>query len=286
MALDYAFAVRGAVFAGALILLAPLLAARAQQSPIVLVPHRAIYDLSLGEARGNSQIAAVRGRIVYNFGGSACSGYTLEFRQVSELDTGEGSASQSDLRSKTWEAADAKSFKFTSENFIDNKLVTSVDGVAEHGIAATAVTLTKPVNKSFKLDPGIVFPSEHMVRVIAAARTSTSTLDFPVYDGSENGEKTFDTLTVIGHEIALGERQHDDAAASEPKLAALAHWPVIISYFERKKAPQAGEQTPDYSIGFELYENGISRALTLDYNDFVVKGRLSSLEIMQPKPCP
>jgi len=38
----------------------------------VLVPHRAIYDLSLGQTRGDSQIASVSGRIVYDFGGSAC----------------------------------------------------------------------------------------------------------------------------------------------------------------------------------------------------------------------
>ena len=64
--------------------------------------------------RGNSQIAAVRGRILYDFGGNACDGYSLQFRQVSELDTGEGKVSTSDLRSTTWEGGDAKSFKFTT----------------------------------------------------------------------------------------------------------------------------------------------------------------------------
>jgi hypothetical protein len=62
-------------------------------------------------------------------------------------------------------------------------------------------------------------------------------------------------------------------------------WPVTISYFSRDKAAQSGEQTPDYTIGFELYDNGISRALKLDYNDFVVTGRLTSLQFKQSKPC-
>ena len=47
-----------------------------------------------------------------------------------------------------------------------------------------------------------------------------------------------------------------------------------------------GEETPVYAITFELYENGISRALSLDYNEFVVTGKLTSLEIKAPKPCP
>jgi len=61
---------------------------------------------------------------------------------------------------------------------------------------------------------------------------------------------------------------------------------VTISYFEKVRSQKNSEQTPVYAIGFELYENGISRALSLDYNDFVVTGKLSSLEIRQAKPCP
>ena len=81
---------------------------------------------------GNSSIAAVRGRILYDFGGSACDGYSLTFRQVSELSSSEGKQSTSDLRSTTWEGADAKRFKFTSQNFVDGNLVDAVDGNADH----------------------------------------------------------------------------------------------------------------------------------------------------------
>jgi hypothetical protein len=286
MALDYAVASRGAALALAVLIFAPAPGAKGQDAPIVLVPHRAIYDLSLKDTRGDSQIAGVRGRILYDFDGNSCEGYSLEFRQVSELDTGEDKPTTSDLRSTTWEGGDAKSYKFTSQNFIDEKLVDSVDGHAEHDATKTAVDLSKPERKNMDLDAGLVFPTEHMVRAIAAARAGTNILDFPVYDGSETGEKVFDTLTVIGHKIEPRERKHDDAAADEPKLATVPRWPVTISYFSKDGKQKDGEQTPDYAIGFELYENGISRALTLDYNDFVVAGTLTSLQIKEPKPCP
>ena len=286
MAVNHAFASRGVALALTLTVLAPAPQVAAQDGPIALVPHRAIYDLTLGETRGNSQIIGVRGRILYDFDGNACEGYSLEFRQVSELDTGEGKVSTSDLRSTTWEGADAKSYKFTSQNFVNQNLVDSVDGHAEHGPTATAVDLSKPERKNLDLDAKVVFPTEHMMRVIAAARAGQSILSFPVYDGSETGEKVFDTLTVIGKEMAPGEHKHDDAAADEPKLASVPRWPVTISYFEKDKSKQNTDQTPAYAIGFELYANGISRALSLDYNDFVVTGKLSSLEIKEPKPCP
>jgi hypothetical protein len=294
MALAYGFASRSAILACALIFVASATAFGAQDNPqgsspdtppIVLVPHRAVYDLSLGETRGNAQIVGVRGRILYDFDGNACDGYTLQFRQVSELDSGEGKISTSDLRSTTWEGSGAKRFKFTSENLLDDKLIEAVDGRAERGAKATTVDLIKPQEKKFDIDPAVVFPTEHMVRVIEAARAGKAILDFPVFDGSDSGDKVYDTLTVIGHKLSSDERKHDDAADAEPKLSDVPRWPVTISYFDKGRGQKTTEQTPAYAIGFELYANGISRALSLDYNDFVVAGKLTSLEIKQPKPC-
>lgn len=247
-----------------------------------LIAHRAIYDLSLARTRGNSQITAVHGRILYDFSGNACDGYSLVFRQFSELDNSEGKVSTSDLRATTWEGGDAKSFKFSSQNFVDDNLVDTVDGNAQHDARKTEVDLQKPERRNLNLAPNVVFPTEHMVRAIAAARTGKTILSFPVYDGSENGDKVFNTLTVIGRKAAAPP---DDDAARVPQLADVPRWPVTISYFSANKDPNSGEQTPDYAISFELYANGISRALSLDYNDFVVSGKLTDLELKQPKPC-
>ncbi len=286
MATAYPLALRSATLICAIMLAVAIHAgAQAQDKPPVLVPHRAIYDLTLGEARGNSQVVGVRGRILYDFAGNACDGYSLQFRQVSELDSGEGKTTTSDLRSKTWEGGDAKSFKFASQNFLDQNLVNSVDGQAKHNPAATAVDLVKPEQKVVDLDPAVVFPTQHMLRVIEAAQAGKTILDFPVFDGSDTGEKVYNTLTVIGRKLTNDERKHQDAAANEPKLAGVARWPVTISYFDKSKSEQKGEQTPVYSIGFELYENGLSRALSLDYNDFTVIGTLTTLEFKEAKPC-
>ena len=69
------------------------------------ISHQALYELKLVKSRGNNAISGARGRILYNFSGSACEGYTSEFRQVSELDSGEGKLTLSDLRSHSWEDA-------------------------------------------------------------------------------------------------------------------------------------------------------------------------------------
>src|SRR5438105_15702723 len=80
-----------------------------------------------------------------------------------------------------------------------------IDGVAERVGNRITVKLKEPVAKTFELDGKIVFPTEQIQHIIAAAREGKSVLDLTVYDGSDNGEKVYNTLSVIGQPIS-GDR--------------------------------------------------------------------------------
>jgi EipB-like len=256
-------------------------AGAAEPAAIDFAAHRAIYELKL--AQSHSSTMSVRGRILYDFSGNSCEGYALLFRQVSELDNGEGRTTLSDLRSTSWEEGAAKRYVFKSQNYLNETLLDTVDGEAERGNDGVSVKLAKPSEKKFNLEPAIAFPTDHMRRIIAAAREEKSILEVPLYDGSDKGDKVFNTLTVIGRVIAPNERPPADAAAGTAALASLRRWPVTVSYFDR--SAKTGDRPPVYAIKFELYENGISRALVLDYNDFAIAGDLTSIDIKDSKPC-
>ena len=259
--------------------------ATAQQSaPMALASHRAVYDLKLSSTRGKRSMSAVRGRILYDFSGSVCEGYALQFRQVSELDSGEGRVAVSDLRATSWEDGAAKRLRFHSRNYFDDSLRNSVDGQADRGQGSVTVELTEPDKKKLDFKTDVAFPTEHVRRVIAAAREGKTLLQVAVYDGSDSGEKIYDTLTIIGKAIPP-DTQPSDAIAKEAAFATMTRWPVTISYFDRSAGEKNGEQTPVYAITFELYENGVSRALVLDYGDFVLTGEMTSLEMKAAKPC-
>lgn len=257
----------------------------AQAGTVALASHRAVYDLKLAQTRGKRAMSAIRGRILYDFSGSACEGYALQFRQVSQLDNGEGRQTLSDLRATTWEDGAGKRLRFHSQNFTNEQLRDQVDGQAERTRGGIDIKLTKPAEKALDFAVEVVFPTEHVRHVIAAARAGKTVFEAVVYDGSESGEKLYDTLAVIGRPIGPKQNAATDATAGQASLDALTRWPVTISYFDRAKR-DGGEQTPIYSITFELYENGVSRALLLDYGDFVVSGEMTQLEIKDSKPCP
>jgi hypothetical protein len=250
------------------------------------LPHQALYELSLVKSRGSSPINSARGRILYNFTGSACEGYTSEFRQVSELDVGEGKVTLSDLRSTSWEDGAGKSYRFKIETRMNDDEASPVDGIAERSGDHITVKLKQPVVKTFTLDGATVFPTEQIQRIIAAAKEGKSLLELTVYDGSDNGEKVYNTLTVIGQPIP-GDKPNasPDPSTTNDQMKQMTRWPVTVSYYDRDAKSKEGEQTPVYAMSFELFENGVSRKLVLDYNDFVISGALGKFDIKDAKPC-
>ena len=73
----------------AIVLAASCLAARAEAA-MPLAAHRAAYQISLARSGGAQAPVSASGLIAYEFHGSACEGYAANFRQVTELQRGEG----------------------------------------------------------------------------------------------------------------------------------------------------------------------------------------------------
>jgi EipB-like len=250
------------------------------------LPHQALYDLNLLKSRGSNPVNSARGRILYNFSGSSCEGYTSEFRQVSELEIGEGKVTLSDLRSNSWEDGAGKSYRFKIDARMNETESSPVDGIAERTGDHITVKLKQPEAKTFTLDGATVFPTEQIHRIIDAAKGGKSLLELMVYDGSDNGQKVYNTLTVIGQPINPDKAPASpDPSTSNDQMKSLTRWPVTVSYYDRDAKTKEGEQTPVYAMSFELYENGVSRALVLDYNDFVISGALGKFDVKDAKPC-
>jgi EipB-like len=245
---------------------------------VSLVSHRAVYELTLLKSVGSKSPTAAHGRIAFDFTGSDCDGYVQNFRQLTELQPAEGPTRVSDMHSATFEDADGRSFDFKMQTSIDNGAVEVVDGKAWKSAGLLSVNLAKPKHDKFELDPDVVFPTEHLKRILAAAEAGQNLLEVKVYDGSETGEKVYDTTTYVGRPIAGPALEK---AVHIPQLDTVRRWPVSISYFESGKKDDA----PSYTLSFDLYENGISRALRLDYGDFVLAGEMSSLELLSEPAC-
>jgi hypothetical protein len=263
---------------------AALLPSASAGAGVSLAPHRAVYDVKLAQAREGANVAGLTGRMVIELKGSDCEGYTVDFRLVTRFSDADGKSNVTDLRSSTFETGNAESFRFVTQNFTNREIREETKGAARRkDDSEIEVSLDKPRKKRFALKPDVLFPTQHLKRIIAAALEGGRTLQVPVFDGSETGDKVYQTAAVIGGPISADKPSKDNVPDHE-LLHGLTRWPVTISYYET--AEGTGEQTPVYEVSFDLYANGVSRDLLLDYGDFSIRGALTEIDALPQSSCP
>lgn len=271
------------VLASAVFVGSGLAAMTASATPLALAPHRAVYDLTLADTSTGGSVASVSGRMVMEFSGTRCSGYTTKLRFVTETEDSNGQNQVTDSRASTFEAGDGRRLDFTNETYTDATLAEESHGSASRKDQSISVALTKPSDKKFKLAGGIVFPTEQMEKILDTARKGESFVSLDLYDGSEDGQTVFDTAGVIGPVSSADDDVGSETAVKAAGIASLRHWPVTISYFEQKDAT---DKPPFYVMHFVMYENGVGRSLKIDYGDFALDGRLTRLDMLPSQPCP
>ncbi|MGB0086071.1 MAG: cell envelope integrity EipB family protein [Rhodomicrobiaceae bacterium] len=258
------------------------------QAPAIdLAPHRAIYDMSLRDALASSNVSDIRGRLVFDFEGSPCAGYTLKSRLVTQVVDREGNSTLTDLRSSTWENSDGDKFRFNSSQYIDQRLSDHVAGLAARGKAddAIEVTIDKPERRRMKFTGAALFPTQHSLAILEAARHGKSVLQADIYDGSEKGDKLYETTTFIGNPSAGSAKPGRIKVEHTEKLDGMASWPVSIGYYEPAADPARDDGLPTYELSFRLFANGVSRDLVIDYGTFSVRGTLSRIDFHKPTEC-
>jgi hypothetical protein len=254
-------------------------AAQAMAQP-VLTPHRAVYDIALDKASDRSGITAITGRMVYEFDGSECEGYTVTFRFVSRIETSEVSR-VTDQQTSTYEDAQGQTFDFVTKSYVDRLLDRETKGTARRSEGTTIVDVDKPQPAEIELEE-THFPTQHLVELIEKAKAGESFYETNLFDGSEEADRIMTTTVIIGKQES--PEQPDEEFPAAKGIGPQSFWPVSIAYFDLSDAE--GEEVPDYRINFKLHENGITRDLVMDYGEFSMRGKLVDLTVFdRPKTC-
>jgi hypothetical protein len=222
-----------------------------------------------------------RGRLVFEITGTACEGYATNFRQVTQLSGTESSGDRGfDVRSTAFESGDGTTMRFTNDSVRGDK-TDHTEGRAEATASGVEITVQKPEASSLTAPAGTLFPNAHIKRLVEEAIAGDKLFSTKIFDGSDTGRKVYDTLAVIGAPISAEAAEQAEPAAKAAELKGHAAWPVTLSYFE----PGVGERQPAYVMSFVLYDNGVSRALKLNYGEFALKGELKSIEFLNSPIC-
>ncbi len=253
----------------------PAILSTAAYAGNTLLPHRAVYDLTLERADEKSGIDNVTGRMVYEFNGSACEGFTTNFRFVTRIDMEGQDQRVTDQQTTTFEAGDGSRFRFVNKTFVDKELIKEVRGNATLNKKQMDVALTKPEKQDLKLAIS-QFPTRHMEEMLQKIDKGDTFFQSTIFDGSDEANKIMATTAVIGKGQVLPA---DNETKVMGEVAKQESWPVTVAYFDDE---ENDEGLPVYRVNFKLYRNGVTRDLNMDYGDFAMKGTLVNLEMFKP----
>jgi hypothetical protein len=242
---------------------------------VTLQSHVGVYELAMSKNRSDSGISGVSGRLVLRVVES-CDGFTQSQRMILVTTSADGQEVVRDFNFESVESRDGTDIQFDSSDTANGALQGHHVGRAEldERGGEGMVVFTKPQREAVSLEPGTIFPTEHFVVLIEAARVGQTTVERRVFDGSgPNG--IYDAVAQISKPVTPSRDQ-----AVTPQLADDAAWNVHVAYFK----PATDGILPEYEIGFRLHDNGIASDLDLDYGTFALRASLSRLDFL-PDTC-
>ena len=258
--------------------------ALSDEPDIELAPHQAVYNLTLHYAAPGSNVIEVRGRMVLSLRGSPCAGYTITQRLVTQITDIDGKSAIRDMRSVTKEQNGR--FQFGNTQYLNRQLRNEVMGLAAHQSGnATEVTINKPKKRKLKLEGQPLFPTQHSLAILQAAKAGHKVMAADVYDGSDSGNALLEATTVIGKSLAPGTGQTLPPVENGGSLDDTVSWPVSVGYFDKRKPVKSDEGVPKYEMSYRLYSNGVTRNLLINYGNFAVSGELNHIDFFEPQKC-
>jgi hypothetical protein len=263
-----------------MVLSAHLLAAGGAEAG-TLRPHRAIYDLTAEDIRRQSGILSVEGRLAYEITGSACEGWSTTYRLANRYAKSEGQMQLTDTQLTSWEAADGSEMQINEKQYVDQSLQTETNLSAQRrdGNQAT-VRMTRPDNKTFDLPADAVFPLMHQRLLLDRAAVGEVRDSRTVYDGSD-GEQSYRAVSLIAPFKA--QPSQNAVAESQAAMRGMPAWSVSMAYYA---IPDDKAELPAYQSTFVMYENGVTSRLLFTYDDYALRGKLVSLELLPEEKCP
>ncbi len=152
---------------------------------IPLIPHSAVYHMSLAKLQQGDRIADMQGRTLYALEDS-CNGWTVRQKMITRFDSPDAPSAFITSYYNTWESKDGQRFSFAMRRLRDQAMVDNLRGKVElNGAKPPQLTLTQPSEAVVPLVGPLQFPSQQNEAILKAAQAGQTQLQLPLFDGSE-----------------------------------------------------------------------------------------------------
>lgn len=265
-----------------------------------LLPHRAVYELSLIDAERDSGIETASGLFVFQVTGSSCTGWTMNSSMALSILSRAGNALQTETDYQAFEAPSGDIFTYESNTRTSGEAPSMITGAAQR-VSSGELSMQRLSEDegAATAAAGTLFPNQLTQAVLNAAEGREPLFFSNVFDGSHStgqaqavtaviGERTRPSLVApiradsrLSLDDELTQLRQEGLELWEDFDTPIAAWPVLLSYFD----PLEPDSAPSFQVAYTLDSNGVSDDVVLRYSSFSLRGVLSDFAPFRPTDC-
>jgi len=246
-----------------------------QEAAARLIPHQALYRMSLKTARVGSGVIGAAGTMRYRVV-ETCEAWAVDTNIRLDIDYAEGADVAIAWSFAGVESKDGLAYRFRMRHARGGQVVESLrgearlDGPGQGGEAR----FDEPSGETIQLAPGTLFPTRHLAALIAAAEAGKRFFPRAVFDGAslENPYQIAATITT---------RKPAAAPPAAARLSAARVWPMRLAFFPHGSQ----EAAPEFELGIDYRADGVAQRIEQDYGDFAIDMVPGEIEVLDRPKC-
>lgn len=270
---------------------APNIAVSPAQS---LVPHKALYEVSLISNKNGSQMVGIDGKMFYEWKPS-CEGWITNHRFSLNYDYADSPSINISSDFSTFETFDGKSLNFSSRRKRDGEAYEELRGKADMNAknGSGEAVYSIPEDLRFDLTKNTLFPTGHTINLLDQARQGKKFYNVRIFDGSDD-EGPVDINSFIGAKVPANVAKESKIPVQKEtgfkpastnsidnSLINVPGWNVRMAFFPTSNL----EASSDYELSMVFHENGVISDMVIEYSDFSVRQKLVALEKIPAEAC-
>lgn len=233
-----------------------------------LMPHEAVYKVSLQRATANNPLVNLSGTVTLKIN-KDCNHWITNLDSDAYFYYRDGHVSHHETINSTRENTKNHEFQFAIREMINGHLEKFERGHAKQNkinLATEIITNdTKLINK---YDGQHMFPIQHSLALFDQIESKEKEKLYYLYDGlvDINGERLNTIHVFVGDEYMKGEKRH---------------WPVSFAYYNIDQT----SMLPLHEMHFKMSGDGIIDDISFVYDDFTVQQSLINVKKLEIKRC-
>ena len=250
---------------------------------IDLTPHRALYKMKLVSATRGSGVAGATGSMVYSFMDN-CEAWSSETTVNLKLIYAENGQVETNWAFASWEAKDGKAYRFRVRHQRDGATIEDLKGTVTRDTpdAGVEAHFASPKDRKIKLPEGTLFPTRHLIDLIAAAGSGKPVFSRTVFDGASL-DNPYEVNAIVGRDRTAQSKRAKDARKIF-KAAGLSPLPtrhVRMAFF----AAGSKQPEPEFELGVDYRDDGIARSIRQDFGNFIIDLIPDNIETLVRPEC-